>query len=239
MSSVVLSSGGMDSSTLLWDVATRNDAGSVHALSVDYGQRHRRELESARAVADLLDNVRFDVVDLQSVGALLTGSALSDPGSVDVPLGHYAEESMKLTIVPNRNAIMLNVAVGVAVAEGADRVYTAVHAGDHPVYPDCRPEFIREMNKLARVATETDVVVEAPFVHISKADIAVIGGMLGVPYGLTWSCYRGGLRHCGQCGTCTERIEAFRVSGVADPTEYEDLSAYEALKAAGKVEVPA
>jgi len=231
---IVLASGGMDSTTLLYEVAGELGVDEVHALGINYGQRHNRELAAAANIAEQL-NVQYDVVDLTSLARFLRGSALSDPG-VDVPLGHYAEDTMRQTIVPNRNAIMLNVAVGVAIGEGAENVYTAVHAGDHPVYPDCRPEFIDAMNELVPIATESDVLVVAPYVFISKADIASIGWNLGVPFERTWSCYEGGAVHCGRCGTCTERIEAFAVAGVPDATEYADRSAYEELKAQGRVE---
>lgn len=212
---LVLLSGGMDSTTALAQAA---ELGDVFALSINYGQRHIRELAFAALVAEYYD-AEHDVLDLSGWGKLLTGSALTDP-SVPVPHGHYAAESMRLTIVPNRNATMLMAAVGVAQARGCDQVITAVHAGDHAVYPDCRPEFIVSADATARLGTDGQVGIGAPFQTMTKTHVASLGGMLGVPYGLTWSCYEGGLAHCGKCGTCTERIEAFTDSGVPDPTIY-------------------
>lgn len=216
--SIVLLSGGMDSAVLVGHLL---DLGhSVDAVGFDYGQRHRIELVAAQNVAAHY-GVRFTVVDLTAVGRLLSGSALTDP-DIPVPLGHYEHESMKATVVPNRNAIMLNVAAGVAVARHAQYVATAVHAGDHAVYPDCRPEFITAVDQAVHSGTAGfgDIHVVAPFVRSSKTDIARLGGKLAVPFGLTWSCYQGGDTHCGLCGTCTERIEAFQDAGVDDPTTY-------------------
>jgi|SRR5579875_590160 len=225
-SSVVICSGGMDSVTLAYEEARR---GKIQLLSFDYGQRHKKELECARMCAEDL-NVPWEVVDLTSLGRLLHGSSLSDR-RVDVPDGHYSAQSMKLTIVPNRNSIMLNCAVGVAIGTGAEVVYTAVHSGDRAIYPDCREEFVRALNQLIRVATETSVRVEAPFVNVTKADIASIGNRLGVDWTRTWSCYKGGEIHCGRCGTCTERQEAFHLAGVEDPTPYEDAEFWKTAEA--------
>jgi 7-cyano-7-deazaguanine synthase len=215
---LILLSGGLDSTVLAGHLL---DAGfEVGAVSFDYGQRHNRELRSAAAVAAHYD-IPHAVVDLTSLGALLSGSALTDR-SVDVPLGHYADESMRATVVPNRNAIMLMAAVGVAAARGYGQVATAVHAGDHPIYPDCRPEFTAAADLTARHATAGygDVGVVAPFVTHDKTWIAGRGAAVAAPVGLSWSCYQGGDLHCGRCGTCTERIEAFALAGVADPTTY-------------------
>jgi 7-cyano-7-deazaguanine synthase len=217
-------SGGLDSVTLAHQLAA--DGLDVIALSFHYGQRHAKELESAARCADRI-GASHHVVDLRSVGALLTGSALTDPG-VAVPEGHYTDESMAATVVPNRNAIMLSVAVGVAVAERAEAVATAVHAGDHAIYPDCRPAFIEAIEHEARVANEGFIAdgfrVLAPFLHLAKDDIVRCGDALGVPFEETWSCYLGEELHCGRCGTCVERREAFELAGVADPTRYAEVS---------------
>ncbi|HEV7760999.1 MAG TPA: 7-cyano-7-deazaguanine synthase QueC [Acidimicrobiales bacterium] len=218
-------SGGLDSVTLAHTLAA--DGHDLVCLSFDYGQRHAKEVDFARACADRL-GADHHVVDLRSVGALLAGSALTDP-SVAVPEGHYTDASMAVTVVPNRNAIMLAVAVGVATARGAAAVAAAVHAGDHTIYPDCRPAFIEAAEHEARLANEGFIAdgfrILAPFVEISKADIVRRGAALDVPFAETWSCYIGGERHCGRCGTCVERREAFELAGVDDPTVYETVPA--------------
>lgn len=217
---VAVVSGGLDSAVLAHHL--RGEGWALRLLSFDYGQRHARELEHADRLAARL-GARHDVVDLSSAGRLLAGSALTDAG-VEVPDGHYSDESMRTTVVANRNAIFANVAVGVAVAEGARGVALGIHAGDHPIYPDCRPAFVEAAEHLARVANEGFAVdgfqVLAPFLEWSKADIVRRGAELGVDLADTWSCYRGGASHCGTCGTCVERREAFDLAGVHDPTGY-------------------
>ncbi|WP_234433978.1 7-cyano-7-deazaguanine synthase QueC [Streptomyces rimosus] len=219
-SAVVVLSGGMDSTTLLAHYAMLHHR--LTAVTVDYGQRHRREIESARAVAEHY-GAEHHVVDLSGIGVLLGGSALTD-SEVGVPSGHYAEDSMRATVVPNRNAILANVAVGAAVARRAGIVALGMHAGDHFIYPDCRPAFVKALDELVQVANEGFATprVETPFITWSKTDIATYGNRLGAPLGKSWSCYRGGERHCGTCGTCYERREAFRDAKVPDPTEYLD-----------------
>jgi 7-cyano-7-deazaguanine synthase len=159
---------------------------------------------------------------LRAIGAALTGSALTD--DIDVPDGHYAEESMRVTVVPNRNAIMLTVAFGIAAARGDDAVATAVHGGDHFIYPDCRPAFTQSFEAMQKMALDgyADVSLYTPFVHQTKADIVTAGTLHNTPFADTWSCYKGGEHHCGRCGTCVERREAFDLAGVVDPTRYED-----------------
>ena len=213
-------SGGIDSVTLahLLD----SEGHELLLLSVDYGQRHKKELTYAKRCAERLGTA-FEVADISGVGPLLSGSALTD--YTDVPYGHYAAENMTVTVVPNRNAIMLSIAYGVAVARKASLVACAVHAGDHYVYPDCRPEFIEAFDRMQRRAVEgfgdPNLRLYAPFVHKTKAEI-VDGAALGVPYEDTWSCYEGSELHCGLCGTCNERKEAFQIAGVSDPTEYRE-----------------
>lgn len=218
---VAIVSGGMDSVTLAYLLAT--EGYDLHLLSFDYGQRHRRELEYAEMCAERLD-AEFDVVDISGVGRLLRGSALTD--DVPVPQGHYTASNMAVTVVPNRNAILLSIAYGVAVAEGARVVATGVHAGDHFVYPDCRPGFVRAFDEMQREAVEgfgdESLRLYAPFVEKTKAEIVEVGARLSVPYADTWSCYEGGEVHCSLCGTCVERREAFEISGVPDPTRYKE-----------------
>ncbi|MDQ0376510.1 7-cyano-7-deazaguanine synthase QueC [Amycolatopsis thermophila] len=214
---LVLLSGGLDSATAL---GLRHAEGTARvALSVNYGQRHARELRSAAEVAAHY-GVEHRVLDLTSWGTHLSGSALTDT-DVAVPHGHYAAPSMAATVVPNRNATLLMAAAGVALSTGCTHVVAAMHAGDHPIYPDCRPEFVDAARRTIELGTDGAVTLDAPFVHISKTAIAARAGDLAVPVGLTWSCYEGREVHCGQCGTCVERREAFADSGVADPTVYE------------------
>ncbi len=219
MKTLVVCSGGLDSVTLAYKVAKEHEL--IGLISFDYGQRHKKELEyAARTAQDL--NVQHSVIDISHVGAHLTGSALTD--NVDVPDGHYAEDSMKATIVPNRNAIMLAIAYGMASAQGADAVATAVHGGDHFIYPDCRPEFIKSFAAMQNHALEgyAEIQLYTPFLELSKTDIAAEAARLSVPIEQTWSCYKGGDIHCGRCGTCVERIEACHLADVKDPTEYAD-----------------
>lgn len=222
MKAVLIVSGGMDSATLAYLYARRYD--ELHLVGFDYGQRHIKELDSLRAIAKNL-NATVSLIDLSHLKNHLRGSSLTSD-DIAVPDGHYAEESMRITVVPNRNAIMLSIATGIAVAEGAEVVATGVHGGDHFIYPDCRPPFINSMAQAIKYGTEGHALpnfrLEAPFLHLTKSDIASIGNDLGVPYEQTWSCYKGGEIHCGRCGTCVERAEAFYLAGVSDPTEYED-----------------
>lgn len=219
---IAIVSGGMDSGTLLAALRAENPDDTLIAVSFNYGQRHSKELDYAPRLAWHYD-AEHVLVDLTALRPLLGGSALTDD-SIPVPHGHYAAPNMALTVVPNRNAIMLACATGIAVARGCVEVATGVHAGDHPIYPDCRPDFIDFMDKAMALATDGYAVpgfkITAPFVHMTKADIAALGHTLGVEYDLTWSCYEGGTLHCGECGTCVERHEAFVLAGLPDPTVY-------------------
>lgn len=222
MKAVLIASGGMDSATLAYHYAEQGY--ELLLAGFDYGQRHRRELQSLAALADSLPGAQARIISLP-LRELLHGSALTSD-DVPVPDGHYAQETMKATVVPNRNAIMLSIATGIAVAENADLVATGVHAGDHFIYPDCRPDFFTPFAEAMKAGNDgfcpTGFHLEAPFISWTKADIAAHGFRLGVPYEITWSCYKGGEIHCGRCGTCVERIEAFLLAGVEDPTPYED-----------------
>jgi 7-cyano-7-deazaguanine synthase len=224
MSAVVITSGGMDSTTAVY--WAKHYFGSIECMSFDYGQRHRKELECAKKIAYDID-VEHTIVDLTGITHLIATSALTNP-DIEVPEGHYAEESMKATVVPNRNAMMLNIGIARAVAIGAESVVVGVHAGDHAIYPDCREEFISLQERTAKVANEGFIHPEfqlaAPFVNMTKAQIADLGDQLGVPWHETWTCYKGGGIHCGRCSTCVERLEAFHLAGVPDRTEYEDTT---------------
>jgi len=219
MKTLVICSGGLDSVTLADKVAAERDLAGL--ISFDYGQRHAKELDSAAACAARL-GVPHHVIDIRGVGAALSGSALTD--DLDVPDGHYAEDTMKVTVVPNRNAIMLAIAFGMASAQKADAVAAAVHGGDHFIYPDCRPGFIDAFQSMENKALDSmgEVELYTPFVTISKADIVTEGAKHNTPFAETWSCYKGGALHCGRCGTCVERREAFHLAGIDDPTDYAD-----------------
>jgi 7-cyano-7-deazaguanine synthase len=224
MKTIVICSGGLDSVSLAHMVADQHTL--TRLVSFDYGQRHRKELDYAARAATRL-GVPHDIIDMRPIGAALTGSALTD--NIDVPDGHYAEETMKITVVPNRNAIMLAIAFGVAAANKDDAVATAVHGGDHFIYPDCRPAFTEAFEVMQKAALDgyADVSLYTPFVHRSKADIVTEGAKHNTPFADTWSCYKGGEHHCGRCGTCVERREAFHLAGVQDPTIYEDHDFWE------------
>lgn len=214
---VVIYSGGMDSYTLLHVARARGL--QVHALSFNYGQRHVRELESAAAVCESL-GIPHKVIDIRAMGEVMAGSSLTS--EVDVPEGHYEEDSMKATVVPNRNMILLSLATGYAVTVGAGAVWYGAHGGDHAIYPDCRPEFVEKMDAVCRVANYEPVAVEAPFMALDKGEILAEGLKLGLDYSQTWTCYNGRERACGRCGSCVERLEAFASHGVTDPLAYEE-----------------
>jgi 7-cyano-7-deazaguanine synthase len=220
MKAVAVVSGGMDSVVLAHLI--KQGGHDLTMISFDYGQRHRKELGFASLAAQRL-KVDHHIVNMQSMIGLISKSALTND-AISVPDGHYAEQTMKQTVVPNRNAIMLNIAAGLAITVGADRLATGVHAGDHYIYPDCRPEFIWSLQQMLKIANEgfidPDFKIYAPFVDVNKARIAQIGHELNIPWSETWSCYKGEEIHCGACGTCFERREAFRDAGVEDPTIY-------------------
>ena len=217
MRAVALFSGGMDSTTMLW--ALREAQYEVEALSFDYGQRHRKELESAVAIC-AQERIPHSVVDVASAFRFLSGTTALLDGDIEVPEGHYAADSMKATVVPNRNMILLSLAIGRAIATKAEVVAYAAHAGDHTIYPDCRPIFAAVMKSVALVCDWSPVRLLTPFLSLTKAEIVTMAHEAGTPLEKTWSCYKGGELHCGKCGTCVERIEAFELAGVKDPTEY-------------------
>lgn len=201
-------SGGMDSTTLLYLLLEKGH--ETLAVSFDYGQKHKKELEyAARTCAKL--KVTHKIIDISSIDQLLGDNALTNLDKA-IPEGHYEEASMLVTVVPNRNMIFLAIAGAWAVAEEADFLAVAVHAGDHAIYPDCRPEFIDSFEKALQAGNYHQVSVYAPFMHISKTEIAAEGRRLGVDFSATWSCYVGGERPCGKCGTCIERAEALQES---------------------------
>ncbi|QUI93201.1 7-cyano-7-deazaguanine synthase QueC [Prevotella denticola] len=213
--SVIIVSGGLDSITLLYDKAET----IALAVSFDYGQNHgAKELPFAAHHCRKL-GITHIMIPLSFMHRYFKSSLLD--GAEAIPEGHYAEENMKSTVVPFRNGIMLAIATGIAESHGLKRVYIANHGGDHTIYPDCRPDFIQAMDGAATAGTFVNVRIEAPYTNITKADIVRRGTALGVDYSKTWSCYKGSDVHCGKCGTCVERKEAFLEAGVKDPTEYE------------------
>jgi 7-cyano-7-deazaguanine synthase len=228
---LLIHSGGMDSTTLLFDLLDQDH--EVQCLGIDYGQRHKRELECACRICEHC-GVPFQVTDLSALRCLLGGSALTSD-ELEIPEGYYTEPSMRTTVVPNRNMILISVAAGYAIAQGCDAVAYAPHAGDHAIYPDCRPEFVLAMREAIRLAHWDDVELLTPYLEWTKADIARRGAALDVPFENTWSCYKGGRLHCGRCGTCVERREAFQLAGVPDPTLYEELEWTFAAEALGEI----
>lgn len=216
---VLILSGGMDSTTLLYRLIAEKK--EVYTLSFHYGQKHSKELEVAKKTVKKLgvSHKLLDLRTLQESGLFGESSLTSD---VPVPEGHYADENMKSTVVPNRNMIMLSMAIAYAVALNAGAVYYGAHAGDHAIYPDCRPEFVKAMQEAAKLCHFFPVKIEAPYLFQSKGDIVADGLKLKVDYSLTWTCYKGGQKACGKCGSCTERLEAFALNNAIDPVEYDN-----------------
>jgi len=205
-------SGGMDSTTLLYKLL--DEGKEVKAISFNYGQRHKRELEEAKKTCASL-GVEHKIVELDFMRDLCSNSALT--GDIDVPYGHYEAENMKQTVTPNRNMIMASIAIGWAVNEEFDEVALGVHAGDHAIYPDCRPMFINCLENIAQTANFRSIKIYTPFLNIDKGDIAIEGKKLGVDYSSTHTCYEGREIPCGKCGADMERYEAFLKAGMKDP----------------------
>ena len=213
--SILISSGGMDSVTMLYEYKDR----IAVALTFDYGSNHnKREAQYAKMHCERL-GVEHLLLPLQFIHDYFKSSLLE--GADAVPEGHYADANMKSTVVPFRNGIMLAVACGIAESRGLKYVMIANHFGDHSIYPDCRAGFVRAMSQAMAEGTYDGITLFAPYTDISKTDIARRGAALGIDYSLTYSCYKGGEKHCGKCGTCVERKEAMREAGIDDTTEYE------------------
>ena len=222
-STLVVLSGGMDSATLAHLAASN---GPIVTFSVDYGQRHgERELACAEKIARQLGAAHL-IAQMGWLGPMIAGKSALLNGSIAVPTAEYNADSMASTVVANRNAVIGNLAAAVAIARGLNRVWLGVHGGDHHLYPDCRPGFVSALDHLVNVGNEGGLPecwdgVEAPFVNMTKADIAKIGDGLGVDWTQTWSCYNEREHHCGACGTCVERRAAFAEARLDDPTKYE------------------
>ncbi|MCG8603144.1 MAG: 7-cyano-7-deazaguanine synthase QueC [Verrucomicrobiales bacterium] len=216
MKVVVLVSGGMDSVTALHHAAKNHEI--VAGLSFDYGSKHNgREIPFAEWHCEQL-GVRHQVMALPFINAHFQSDLLKSGG--DIPEGHYEADNMKQTVVPFRNGILLSIAAGFAESIGAEGLVIAAHSGDHAIYPDCREEFMRPMAEAIAAGTYADLQIIRPFIDQRKEDIVSVGAELGVDFSETWSCYKGGELHCGKCGTCVERKEAFAIAGVEDPTVY-------------------
>lgn len=215
---LVVFSGGLDSTTLLYYALEHFD--EVETLSFTYGSKHNDiEHEYALKTCEKL-NIKNTLISLDFISQYFKSDLLKSGG--DIPEGMYNEENMKSTVVPFRNGIMLAIAAGFAESNDIDVLLLGNHSGDHAIYPDCRPEFIANIAGAIREGTEKRIQVISPFCDMTKTDIVKLGAELGVDYSLTYSCYKGGKKHCGKCGTCTERKESFEQAGVKDPTEYED-----------------
>lgn len=214
--SIIVLSGGLDSTTMLYEYRER----IAMAVSFHYGSNHNdRELAFAKLHCERL-GIQHLIIPLDFIWRYFNSSLLA--GADAVPEGHYNDENMRSTVVPFRNGIMLAVAAGLAENNGLQYVMIANHAGDHTIYPDCRPEFISAMDAAISNGTYNNARILAPYTNITKADIARRGKLLKIDYAETWSCYKGGKVHCGKCGTCVERREALRLAGIEDTTVYED-----------------
>lgn len=213
--SIIVLSGGLDSTTMLYEY---RDSIAL-ALSFDYGSNHNaRELAFARLHCERL-GIPHIIIPLDFIHQYFRSSLLE--GADAIPEGNYDDDNMRSTVVPFRNGIMLAIAAGMAETRGLRRIMMANHAGDHAIYPDCRQSFVDAMNQAIMAGTYEGITLFTPYTNLTKADIARHGKALGIDYSETWSCYKGGEKHCGKCGTCTERREALREAGIDDTTEYE------------------
>ena len=213
--SIIILSGGLDSTTMLYDYADR----IALALSFDYGSNHnKKELAFAAYHCNQL-GIEHIIIPLEFIHQYFHSSLLS--GAEAIPEGQYDDESMRSTVVPFRNGIMLAIAAGMAEDRHLARILMANHSGDHAIYPDCRPEFVQALAAAVQAGTYNGVELFTPYTHWTKTDIARRGKELGIDYSKTWSCYKGGEKHCGKCGTCTERRQALQEAGIVDTTEYD------------------
>lgn len=218
MKVVVVLSGGMDSATALGRAVSLHGKENVKAITFNYGSKHNaKENAAAQYLAKHYD-VTHELIYLDFVNRLFKSDLLSSGG--EIPEGHYAEENMKRTVVPYRNAIMLSIAAGYAASHDAEQLVIGNHAGDHAVYPDCRQQFMTPFSEALMEGDWHPVKIDRPFERLTKGQIVAQGMRIGVPYQLTWSCYKGESIACGRCGTCVERLEAFAEAGFEDPIPY-------------------
>lgn len=210
-------SGGMDSVTMLHDLIYQGyEVDEV--ISYNYGQRHVKELDYVAWNVQQL-RLKHKIIDISFLAQLLDQSALT--GDTQVPEGHYEQDNMSLTVVPNRNMILAAIAIGRAVNNGANAIALGVHSGDHAIYPDCRPEFVSALRTAALIANYEPIDVIAPYLAMDKGKIIARGLTIGVDYSHTWTCYKGLEQACGVCGSCQERLEGFAQNNIDDPLPYE------------------
>jgi 7-cyano-7-deazaguanine synthase len=216
MKSVIIVSGGMDSITLLHDIHSQGE--ELHAISFDYNQRHQKEIRFAKLNCEKL-NIPHKIISLSILNDIAPSSLTRiEP---QIPEGQYDGENMKQTVVPNRNMVMLSLAASYAIGIGATKLYYGAHSGDHTIYPDCRPEFVEAISKTLFLCDWHPIELKVPYLHGNKTTILKRGLELGVDYSQTWTCYNGREMACGKCGSCDERLAAFRELGIKDPLEYE------------------
>ena len=214
--SLIALSGGVDSTTLLYEYREK----VACAVGFDYGSKHNaQELAAAKAICRELE-IPYLIIPLAFIEEYFRSDLLLSGG--EMQLGDYSEENISSTVVPFRNGIMLSVLAGLAESRNLQQVLIANHFGDHAIYPDCRESFVKPMGDAITAGTSNGVKLVAPYTKLTKAEIVARGTRLGVPYGKTYSCYQGGERHCGRCGTCRERHDAFVANGLEDPTLYEE-----------------
>lgn len=216
MSSVIIVSGGMDSVTLLHDIHSLGE--EIYAITFDYGQRHKKEIDYAKWNCDKL-NIPHKIIPLSVLNEIAPSSLTRNDS--EIPEGEYDGENMKQTVVPNRNMVMLSLAAAYAIGIGATKLYYGAHSGDHTIYPDCRPEFVTAMNKALSLCDWHQIELVVPYLNGNKETILRRGYELGVDYAYTWTCYNGREKACGKCGSCDERLAAFKAIGQNDPLEYE------------------
>lgn len=227
MKALVVLSGGMDSATALGLCVNHSGKENVSTITFNYGSKHNAKENAAAQALARYYGVENKIVTLGFIGELFKSDLLQSGG--DVPEGHYAEENMKKTVVPFRNPIMLAIAAGYAASIGNQALFVGTHFGDHAIYPDCREEFMVPFAEAISKGDWSNISLRRPFEKYTKAEIARLGISLEVPYGLTWTCYKGGIKHCGKCGSCVERLASFAEVGVEDPVAYEDRESYKAI----------
>lgn len=229
----IILSGGMDSATLFFELVFDNSeqkSDEIHCITFDYGQRHRKEILAAKHLFSHALKIKRDdlkiyrnVFPIEILGMIANNSSQTNK-KIDVPEGHYEEENMKKTVVPNRNMVMLSIAASYCFARDIKHLYYGAHAGDHAIYPDCRPQFVDAMQDVLNLADWNQLKLHVPYMHIDKGTIAKLGKEIGVPYELTWTCYKGLDMACGKCGACQERLEAFKTAEMEDPIDYMELT---------------